>query len=50
MSVVRKEMLLLKSSLPAGILIRGFEDAMVSFGFFFRVMRLSVKKGWGNFN
>jgi hypothetical protein len=31
MSVVRKEMLLLRSSLPSGILIRGFENAMVRF-------------------
>ena len=30
MSVVRKEMLLLRSSLPPGIFIRGFENAMVS--------------------
>lgn len=29
-SVVRKEILLLQSSLPSGILIRGFENAMVS--------------------
>ena len=31
-SVVRKEMMLLKSSLPSGILIRGFENAMVCLG------------------
>ncbi|CAB3996084.1 Hypothetical predicted protein, partial [Paramuricea clavata] len=31
MSVVRKEMLLLRSSLPSGILIRGFENAMELF-------------------
>jgi hypothetical protein len=30
MSVIRKELLLLKSSLPSGIFIRGFENAMVS--------------------
>ena len=30
MSVLRKEILLLRSSLPSGILIRGFEDACVS--------------------
>lgn len=28
-SVIRKEMMLLRSSLPKGILIRGFENAMV---------------------
>ena len=31
LSVLRKEVLLLQSSIPPGILIRGFENSMVSF-------------------